>query len=49
MEDGTDIADDLLLFKLSIISAQSEIKDQLRRALESAEIEHLFTAQVEDC
>ncbi|CAG9811518.1 unnamed protein product [Chironomus riparius] len=49
IEDGIPISDELLLFKLSIISAQSEIKDQLRRALESAEIEHLFTVQVEDC
>ncbi|XP_070492338.1 uncharacterized protein [Chironomus tepperi] len=49
VEDGIPISDELLIFKLSIISAQSEIKDQLRRALEIADIEHLFTVQVEDC
>lgn len=49
IEEGTPITDELLLFKLSIITAQSEIKDQLKRALERAEIEHLFTVRVEDC
>lgn len=50
IHDGSiEISDELLLFQLAINFATSEVKERLRSALETAEIEHLFHIRVERC
>jgi hypothetical protein len=48
-DKSIEISDELLLFQLAINFATSEVKERLRNALETAEIEHLFHIQVERC
>jgi hypothetical protein len=48
-DKSTEISDELLLFQLAINFATSEVKERLRNALETAEIEHLFHIRVERC
>lgn len=50
IQDGsTEITTELALLELAVNFAASEVKERLQRALELAEIEHLFHIRAERC